>query len=241
MTGRNRLWLLGGVVVGVVVLAVVGYVLFFRSDAPPRVSTEAALVACQQVSREVEPVDTPDGTWTVLGGEGAEIEDGSFVGYRVDEELTAIGANTAVGRTADVTGSLVLTGTVVHDVAFDADLTGLQSDDARRDASVQRVALETDRFPTASFTLDDEVDLGSLPADGEIVEQTVSGSLTLHGETQPVEVTVEAQILGEVVVVVGGADIALADFAITPPKLGPVVSVADVGEVEFQLCLSRDA
>lgn len=242
MTGRRKVLVgVSAAAVVALVLVVVGYFLFLRSDAPPRVSTEAALAACQQVDDEVDSLETADGTWAVSTRSADEIEDGSFVGYRVDEELTSIGANTAVGRTPDVSGSLELAGTVVRDVQFEADLTGLQSDDSRRDATVQSRALETGEFPTATFTLDGDLDLGAVPGDGEVVERAVAGSLTLHGVTNPLEVTVEAQIIGDVVVVTGGAEIVMTEFGITPPRFGPVVSVGDSGEVEFQLCLTRSS
>jgi len=52
-----------------------------------------------------------DGTWAVDAETGEFTLDdatGSFAGFRVDEELARIGAFTAVGRTGDVSGTLVI-------------------------------------------------------------------------------------------------------------------------------------
>lgn len=98
----------------------------------------------------------------------------------VDEELANIGAATAVGRTPAVTGSIELSGTTLSAAAFEADLTQLASDESRRDRAIQR-ALETGTYPNATFTLAEPVDLGTLPAEGETVEVSAVGDLTVHG------------------------------------------------------------
>lgn len=82
------------------------------------------------------------GTWTVDTSIGSFADyTGSFVGYRVQEELANVGAATAVGRTPDVTGSLVLEGSTVTSVEIEADLTTLQSDNDMRDGQLARQGL----------------------------------------------------------------------------------------------------
>ena len=57
---------------------------------------------------------TADGTWKVDTSIGSFADNtSSFVGYRVQEQLAGIGANKAVGRTPDVSGTLTLSGTTV--------------------------------------------------------------------------------------------------------------------------------
>ncbi len=65
------------------------------------------------------------GTWTLDTSIGSFDDfSGSFVGYRVQEELAGIGGQTAVGRTPDVTGSLTIEGTTLSAAQVTADLTG---------------------------------------------------------------------------------------------------------------------
>jgi hypothetical protein len=80
-----------------------------------------------------------------------------------------VGGHTAVGRTPKVTGSLTLAGSTVTAASITADLTVLVSDSAQRDDQLRRQAIQTDTFPTATFTLTQPIALGSLPADGVTV------------------------------------------------------------------------
>ncbi len=180
------------------------------------------------------------GTWTVDGSVGSFDDfSGSFVGYRVKETLASIGATAAVGRTPDVTGSITIDGTTITAAEFTADLTGLKSDDDRRDGQLNRQALETGQFPTASFTLTSPVDLGSAPAEGATVDVTATGDLTLHGVTRSVQIPLQARLAGGAVTIAGSLPVAFADYSITPPSSMIVLSVEDNGVMELQLQLTR--
>lgn len=180
------------------------------------------------------------GTWTVDASVGSFDDfSGSFVGYRVKETLASIGATEAVGRTPDVTGSVSIEGTAITAAEFTADLTTLRSDSDRRDGQLRRQALETDQFPTATFRLTSPADLGSVPAEGATLDVTVTGELTLHGVTKPVQIALQARLAGGVVTIAGSLPIAFADYSITPPSAGIVLSVEDRGVMELQLQLTR--
>jgi polyisoprenoid-binding protein YceI len=177
-----------------------------------------------------------DGTWSVDASIGSFSDFSSaWVGYRVDETLAGNRANTAVGRTPDVTGTLTLTGSQITAVDVTANLQTLQSDDQRRDGQLQRQGIETARFPQATFKLTAPIDLGSVPAEGETITATASGELTLHGMTKSVQVPIEARLSGDVVTVVGSIPIAFADYSIDPPTSFVVLSVQDHGTMELQL------
>ena len=126
-------------------------------------------------------VDTSIGTFT-----GVDDTSGNFVGYRVQEQLAGIGANTAVGRTPKVSGSLTIAGTKVTAVEITADLTALKSDDNNRDGRLRDQGIEFGQFPNATFKLTLPIDLGTVPADGKEIAVTASGQLTLHGVTKDV-------------------------------------------------------
>lgn len=176
------------------------------------------------------------GTWTLDDSIGSFADfTGSFVGYRVQEELVNIGAATAVGRTPDVTGTLVVEGASITSVEIEANLTTLQSDNDMRDGQLGRQGLETDTYPTATFVLTEPVVLDTLPAEGATVSATATGELTLHGVTNSVQIPVEARLADGVVTVVGSLDIVFADYQIPTPESMRVLSVADQGVMEFQL------
>jgi polyisoprenoid-binding protein YceI len=164
---------------------------------------------------------------------------GSFVGFRIDEELSTVGATTAVGRTPEVDGTVVLDGTELTEAAITADLTALRTDISQRDNRVQG-ALDTATHPTTTFELTEPVDLGELPPVGEPVSVTAVGELTLHGVTRPVTVPLDAVVLSGVsaLLVTGSFEIELAEYDIVAPSAPIVVSVADTGTVELQLYLA---
>ena len=168
----------------------------------------------------------PDGTST-------------FAGYRIEEELGGVGANTAVGRTQDVTGSLVIEGTSITALSVEVDMTTLASDDDRRDDQLRMRGLETDRVPTATFELSEPVSFAEEPARGETVTAEAVGDLTIHGVTRGVTVPVEARWTGDQIEVVASVDVALADFDIEPPTGFLVLSVADRGTIELHLLLRK--
>jgi polyisoprenoid-binding protein YceI len=122
--------------------------------------------------------------------------------------------------------------------SFTADLTTLRSDDERRDGQLRRQALETDRFPEASFALTAPLEIGAI-ATGETVSGSLLGDLTLHGITRFVELAFDARLADGIVTLVATTEIVFADYGIEQPRSMIVLSVADRGTLELQLHLSR--
>jgi polyisoprenoid-binding protein YceI len=249
--------------VAVVVLAIVAagafglWYIFLRPSGPAAVGDAALVVPSRaaatssagassaatssSASSSSDPLSGGiDGTWNVDTSIGSfsDFSD-SFVGYRVQEQLASIGGNTAVGRTPAVSGSLTIAGTKVTATTIQADLTGLQSDDNRRDGQLSHQGLETSTFPTATFTLTSPIDLGSVPADGTEVSVTATGTLTLHGQTKDVKIPLKAKLSGNTIVVTGSLEIAFADYGITKPNSFAVLSIADTGTLELQLFFTK--
>ncbi len=227
--------------------------LFFRPSGPPAVAL-SSLTAPSATSASASPSgssSTPVATeaagdagiaetWTVDTSLGsfADFTD-SFVGYRVQEQLATIGANTAVGRTPDVSGTLTIEGTTVTSVEITANLASLQSDDDRRDGQLRRQAIETDLFPTATFSLTTPIELGSTPTEGQTIHVEASGNLALHGVTRTVTIPLDARLSGGVITVTGSLPIVFGDYGIAKPTSFIVLSVADGGTMKLQLLFTR--
>jgi polyisoprenoid-binding protein YceI len=181
-----------------------------------------------------------EGTWTVDPSIGSFADfTNSFVGYRVEEVLAQIGSTTAVGRTPDVTGTLSIEGTTLTAVEIEADLTTLESDSDLRDGQLRRQGLETGQFPTGTFVLTEPIALEAIPADGETISATAIGDLTLHGQTVPVQIPIQAQLNSGVITVVGSLEIVFGDFGMTAPSAARVLEIDDHGVMEFQLHFTR--
>jgi polyisoprenoid-binding protein YceI len=158
---------------------------------------------------------------------------GSFVGYRVDERYLGVGVRTAVGRTSAVTGTVTVSGDRVEGADLRADMTTVRSDQARRDDALRSRAIETDRYPSARFTLAGPVAVAAKA-------RQAKGALTLHGRRAAIAVTVRGQRLsGGRLELVGSAPIRFATFAIEPPSVAGLVTVSDHGVLEFRLVLAR--
>jgi polyisoprenoid-binding protein YceI len=223
-------WLLLAPVV-LIVLAVGGtwlYINVIRDDPPERLSLEDASSDTTGATGDGGSSTEVEGEWTI----GA----GSIAGYRADEVRLGQSLE-AVGRTEDVTGTMTISGTTVEEASFEVDLTTLESDESLRDGQVQGRILETEQFPTATFELTEPLDLGEVPADGEPVSVEATGDLTIHGETQSVTFTIDAQVDGDTIAANGLVPMTWADFGIDDPSGGPN-AVEPEGEMEFLLVLT---
>ena len=212
----------------------------------PTTTTEAPTTTTVAPTMTEAPTTTEapqvglSGTWTVDTSIGSFSDfTSTYVGFRVDEELArGIGAVTAVGRTPTVSGTFELDGSTLVAAEITADLGKIRTDRAGRDGKVKQ-ALDTGNHPEATFTLAGPVDLGDPPSEGAQIEVTATGTLTLKGVTNDVEVDLAATLIGEIVTVVGTFDIMFADYGIEAPSAPIVVSVEDHGVVEIQLFLTR--
>jgi polyisoprenoid-binding protein YceI len=264
--GRGRRGLLfGGVLAAIALAALV--VWYIGRDAPAAVDTQAAIDAASaetDADTEADPADGDGGTDTDQDGdtsgettppaEGALPSDwqvvtdavaydlaagtGTFVGFRIAEELTTVGDTEAVGRTPEVEGTISLDGDALVAATIVGNLTALTTDIRQRDGATQR-ALNTATHPTTTFTLTEPVDLGTDPVVGQTITVEARGELTLNGVTQPVTATLDAVLLDGVagLLVTGSFPLTLADHDLVAPSAPIVVSVADTATVELQLYL----
>lgn len=209
-----------------------------RSDAPPPVNLAAAIESANSAGATAQAASAAaeaglEGEWTLVQGAS------SFVGYRVQEELAGIGSTTAVGRTQGLTGSLTFDGDAITKVGVTADLMALTSDKSMRDNALRMQALDTSRYPAATFVLTSPIRIDEIPAEGETVTQSITGDLTLHGVTRTISLQAQGVLLGNQLVVVGSTEIEFADYGIAQPRAAAVLSVGDHGTLELQLTFAK--
>jgi polyisoprenoid-binding protein YceI len=229
----------------VVVLVIVGagvWWFLIRDDAPEAASIETAGETLDEAGdgEGAAGDGSLEGSWTVDTSVGSfEDFSGTWAGYRVDEELASIGTNTAVGRTPSVTGTMTVAGEEVAAVDVEVDLTTLESDSGTRDGALRSRGLESDQFPTATFSLTEPVELpDGLSGDGS-ASASATGELTIHGVTKEVAVEVDVDLAGSTAAVVGQAPVLLSDFGIEAPTGFSVLSIQDDGVFEFQIFFTR--
>jgi polyisoprenoid-binding protein YceI len=227
-------WLIGAMLALVVLAAVVagGWWFFVRDDA--ELATSAPDI----------PSDLVDGSSTPSASNGGGlvfeiVTEESEAAYFADEELASVGLPSTAKGTTTIQGTFFLTGDGFEldpDRAstFSVDLTGLTSDQARRDNRVQE-ALETASFPTATFTATaiNGVD-ASLPLEDEHTFD-LTGVLDLHGVEREITWEVEARREGDIITALATTTFFYADFNITPPNIGGFVSVEDDVTLQVQV------
>lgn len=259
----RKLLIFGGIAAVLVVIAAAGWYFFIRDDAPEEVSLAGALesintpsaTATTSATTSAGNGSTSTATATATtGGSGSSSQasaDGiegdwavssagdSFVGYRVKEELARVGATTAVGRSSAITADVTIADGKLVSGTVEADVTKLESDQGFRDRALQDQGIETRKFPTATFVANGNLAIPDGLEDGQAVNLTLPGKLTLHGVTKDVEIPVEAQLVEGRLVIVGSLPIAFGDYDIDAPSAASVVSIDDNGTMEFQLILER--
>jgi polyisoprenoid-binding protein YceI len=177
------------------------------------------------------------GTWNVATG--------SLAGYRVREQLANLPAESdAVGRTDKLTGSITLASsggkTTLTNGTITVDTTTIASDEARRDNRMRNEGLQTDQYPSATFTLTQPVEVPAAALAGTASDVTLLGDLQLHGVRKSVSIPAQAQLVNGTISVAGSLSFPLSDFDITAPNIGGfIVSIADTGTLEFLVNFTR--
>jgi polyisoprenoid-binding protein YceI len=251
MAGQRRKLGMIGAAAAVLVLVVgfAGWWCLLRDDAPEEASIDTAGETLDEAAGEADAgeaddaagADGIDGQWVVDTTLGSFDDfNGTWAGYRVEEELANIGAATAVGRTPDLSGTMTVEGGEVIAVDVEVDMTTLQSDNGQRDGQLGSRGLDSHRFPTATFTLTSPI---ALPDDdagpGGTVSAQATGDLTVHGVTRAVTLELEAEVTDGSAAVVGQAPVKLTDFDIEAPTGFRVLSIKDDATFEFQIFFTK--
>jgi polyisoprenoid-binding protein YceI len=224
-------WIIGALV-AIVVIVVGGtyvYFHFIQGPAPAKLSLSTTPTSAPGKSGASAPLD---GTWKVGRG--------STAGYRVRETLFGQ-SNTAVGRTDEVTGSVTIADNKVTTATVTVDMASVQSvgnslDSAfanRRDDQFRGRIMNTDQFPTSTFTLTQPIDLAPIPKDGVVKRYSATGKLMLHGTTNAVTIPLTARRTGNVIAVQGITTVDFDDYGIGDAAGGPASSVDRSSQLEF--------
>src|SRR2546421_4156018 len=237
---RNRRRLIAAGAAGAVALAAIAiafvYFVVFPSSSPQKLALSAA-TSTPSASASAD-AGAGAGTWTVTSG--------SQAGYRVRETLAFVGApSDAVGRTSSVHGSVTINGSgssySVSAASLTVDVNTLTSDRSMRDQRIHNMGLQSDRYPTATFTLGAPIALPADAANGQAFTASATGQLTIHGVTKTVTIPVQARLTGAQIQLAGSITFPFSEFGMTPPSIGGFVSVQDNATMEFAVNLDRQA
>ena len=202
-----------------------------NTSAEAVTESSAAAPGTDPTSTAAAPAGDFDGDWVPT--------DASEFGYRVDEVIAGV-STTAVGRSNEISGLLTIAGTTAPTVDVEVQIDTIKSDSALRDGRFAGDIMNSDEFPTATFSLTEPIEFGSIPTGTEQVVASATGELTLRGVTNPVTFEVTAQSTDGRIGVLGSIPVVFADYGIDNPSFGQV-RTEDDGLVEFVLVFERSA
>jgi len=229
MALRKRTKVTIGISAGVVVVAAAAVIagpVIYANTVNGQAAAAPSLSASSSGTLDAKDAD---GTWTSKSS--------SYAGYRVHEVLQGNDVN-VVGRTKDVKGTAVVDGGSLTKASVTVQVGNISTPEAARDEYFRSTALQTDKYPTATFELTKPVDV-TKALDGSTQDVTLTGTMDLHGVEKPV--TADAQVAvgkGGTVQVAGTVPITFADYGVKAPSLG-FVTVDGKGSVEFSLDLGK--
>jgi polyisoprenoid-binding protein YceI len=240
---------IGVIAVGFVALAA-GWWFLVREDAQLATDAPEIPAALAEAAAATAEPSAATASETASGVAFEVVSAESEAAYFADEELASLSVpSTAKGATSDVTGIFYLTNDgfaldATQTSSFTVDLTGLTSDEGRRDQRVQD-ALETGMYRTcrrpdapgrtATFTVTGVTGVDETIADGETQEFQMTGMLDLHGVQKEITWDVEARREGNLITALATTNFLYADFNIPVLNVGGFVSVEDDVTLQMQI------
>lgn len=148
------------------------------------------------------------------------------------------GKKVVVGTMPSVSGEIQLNleaAEPVESAQFSVDMTGLQTDQDRRDKWLEDNALETSAFPQTTFTATAATGLPESITEGEEISFQLVGDLTVRDVTKSVAFEVTAVLEGDSLVGTAVLPLKISDFGIAPPDFANTLKVADEFRIEVTL------
>ena len=236
----------------VLLLVVVGagWYFFIREDNEAQ-KTAAAVTDAVRAAAAASPVASATaGTSTVTAPAQAVTSGSSVAGtsygivagqslawYLAAEKLARLPTSSvAKGTTNDVKGEVNFTADgldAAKPTTFTVGLKALESNESRRDDRAQ-TALETGKFPTATFTAKT---LTGMPKEFTTTDSVMQlmGTLDLHGVTKDVTWELKVKKDGDILSGLGTVKFKFSDFGIRKPDIGGFVTVEDDVTLQVQL------
>jgi polyisoprenoid-binding protein YceI len=196
-------------------------------------STPAATIDCSDTATPSASAAAA-ATYTI-------VSDKSQASYQAQEQLAGKGANTAIGSTNAFIGTIMFdsSGMPLACSRFDVDLRTLKSDESRRDNFLYSNTLETGTYPLATFILTSVEGMSGPLADGQETNFTLIGNLTIHGVTKLVAWDATVTKNGDTITGTATTNFSMPDFNITPPKVGPVLSLDENVTLKMEITATQ--
>lgn len=109
----------------------------------------------------------------------------------------------------------------------------LTSDSRHRDREIRTGWLESDKYPTATFTPTSIEGLPKTYTAGQTIPVKITGNLTVHNTTKPTTFTGTLKLSGETLTGTMQSTVLMKDFGFDPPSI-MMLRTEDKANLEFQ-------
>jgi polyisoprenoid-binding protein YceI len=123
----------------------------------------------------------------------------------------------------------------VQAAQFTVDMTGLATDQDRRDGWLGDNAIESNVFPQATFVATSATGLPDSINEGEEISFQLNGDLTVRDVTLSVTFDVTAVLTADTIQGTATLPLNMTDFGINPPSFANTLTVADPFTIEVEL------
>jgi len=219
-------------------------VLVLAACSPALQTTSAPQATALQTS--IAPTDSETDLFTTF----VILADESKASYTVEEEFLA-GAlaplgidasfNTAFGWTRNIEGQMSLNlnqdPPIVGENSFVVNIRSLSSDENRRDEMIQRRFLESNLFPLAEFVISSIENFPAESANGQLINFTLIGQMTIREMTQPFTFKVEAVLDGQMLTGTATGSLTMSDFGFQPPSIAGILTVSDPAIITLEFTM----
>ncbi len=222
--------LLGGLLI-LLVLAGAGWWFFVRESNEVQIDTSDVTDAVRTAAPSAPATSS-------IGSRSYKIVEGqSLAWFLAPEKLASLPTSSvAKGTTSEVSGEFHFTPDGLDPAKttkFTVGLTKLKSDESRRDSRAHS-ALETSKFPAATFTA---TKLTGMPAQFGAQDSVMqlTGTLDLHGVKKEVTWELKVKKDGDILSGLATVKFKYTDFGITRPDIGGFVTVESEVTIQVQL------
>lgn len=227
------------------------------------------LAACGAAEEEAEAVEIKEvGGETAVSPPAENAEEGastnesrtftivpeeSEASYTVNEEFfseavsrlgVVLGATETVGRTNEVEGEFELDlneSFPLISSRFSVNIRSLTSDQSRRDERIQEQDLESNKYPLAEFTATAIEGFPASYTEGEEINFTLVGDLTIREISKQTTFDMTATLDGDTITGNASAIILMSDFDFAPPAIANFFIVDDETLIQLAFTAREDS
>lgn len=187
-------------------------------------------------AENAQPASTDiNGEWHVAH---TRDENTTSVGFTFFEILPSDRRETS-GSTQAVEGYATIEGGTLKAGEITVDMAEVSTDNERRDINVRTKILNTNQYPTATFSVTEPADVSRVPGDGTPGKVTLDGEMEIRGETRPLSHEFDVLRDGDRLILSGDVLIDRHEYGVESPDF-VAAKIDDTGELNIRIALEKN-